>query len=90
VFFGRFVAALLFNALGGITWATVFGVLAYLFGTSISGIADELGIVFPILAVTAALIGFVLVKRYEQLLEAERALPGPLYGPHPTRNRRNA
>jgi membrane protein DedA with SNARE-associated domain len=40
---------LLFNALGGITWATVFGVLAYLFGTSISGIADEIGIVFPML-----------------------------------------
>ena len=82
---------LLFNALGGISWATAFGVLAYLFGTSISRIADEIGIAFPILAVTAAVIGLVLVKRYEQrlILEAEKALPGPLCGPHLHRKRRN-
>jgi len=70
---GRF---LLFNALGGITWAVVFGTGGYLLGHAFDRIAGPLGW----LTFTVAVIAVVLIWRYykhheEQLLSnAERDL----------------
>lgn len=71
---------LVFNASGGITWATIFGVGAYALGTSIDRFAGPIGAALLAVAVVAGLVGFVFVRRQEQrlLAEAERALPGPL------------
>lgn len=77
MFWPRF---LVFNAAGGILWATVFGFGAYLFGAAIDRYAGPVGSVLLVIAIVSALVGFVLVRRHEQVLieRAERALPGPL------------
>ncbi len=71
---------LVFNASGGIVWATVFGVGAYTLGTSIDRFAGPIGVVLLVAAIVAGVAGFFFVRRQEQRLiaEAERALPGPL------------
>ena len=71
---------LLFNAVGGVVWAAVFGFGAYLLGDELHHLFGALGV----LALAAALVVMVLaglfVSRHEARLqiEAERALPGPL------------
>jgi len=69
---------LLFNASGGIVWATVFGLGGYVFGTSLHHATGQLGIALLVLGVTAAVAGVIFLRRHEQrlLVEAERALPG--------------
>lgn len=81
---------LFFNATGGIVWATVFGVGAYMFGSALHRITGPLAIGFALLGAAAALTGFVLARRHERhlLAEAERALPGPLGGTHRSRSPR--
>jgi membrane protein DedA with SNARE-associated domain len=88
VFFGRFVALLaganglapwrffIFNAAGGIIWATVFGTGGYLLGEGIRRIAGPVG--WALLAL-AAVIGFVLWRYYKKheetlLARAEREM----------------
>jgi membrane protein DedA with SNARE-associated domain len=74
---------LLFNAAGGIVWATLYGAGSYYLGdrvllwTEHTGMA---GMVGAIILVSAAL---VLLRRHEAHLqiEAEQALPGPLRAP---------
>lgn len=76
----RWVNFLLFNALGGIVWATLYGVGGYLLGENIHRLVGPLGIIFVVLAVIV-IIGFLsFVRRNERRLEdeAEQALPGPL------------
>jgi membrane protein DedA with SNARE-associated domain len=77
MFWPRF---LIFNAAGGILWATVFGFGAYLFGAAIDRYAGPIGSALLVIAIVSALVGFVLMRRHEQVLieRAERALPGPL------------
>jgi membrane protein DedA with SNARE-associated domain len=74
---GRF---LLFNATGGIVWATLYGTGAYWFGRSIHRIMGPVGLALVILAVGALAIGWRVLKRQQAVLqaEAERAYPGPL------------
>lgn len=81
MFWPRF---LLFNATGGILWATLFGFGAYLFGTAIDRYAGPLGSALLVIAIVAAIVAFVLGRRHEQALieRAERALPGPLKRRH--------
>ena len=71
---------LLFNAAGGIIWATLYGLGGYFLGDNIHRLVGPVGIVFLVLAVLLILAGIVLARRNEQRLEneAERALPGPL------------
>lgn len=73
----RFLA---FNAMGGIIWATIFGLGAYGFGTSIHLITGPIGIGLLVLGTIGALIGFFFARHHEQRLteEAERIFPGPL------------
>ena len=76
----RWPRFLLFNAAGGIVWATLYGLGGYLLGDNIHRLVGPVGIAFLVLAVLLILAGIVIVRRNEQRLEdeAERDLPGPL------------
>ena len=63
----RFVA---FNALGGIVWATIFGLGGYLLGASIHRIAGPVGWLMLIVAVFAALFVWRYFKHHEERLLA--------------------
>ena len=71
---------LLFNALGGIVWATLYGLGGYFLGENVHRLAGPVGIVAIILAVLFLIAFFLFVRRNENRLEdeAERALPGAL------------
>jgi membrane protein DedA with SNARE-associated domain len=65
----------LWNALGGICWATGIGLLAYFLGNSASNAIEAFGIYGLIAAVLAVLAGFTLHRRGQrrerELLEAQ-------------------
>ncbi len=71
---------LLFNALGGISWATIYGLGGYLLGDNINRLTGPVGIIFIVLAVLIIIASVVFVWRNERRLEeeAKKALPGPL------------
>jgi membrane protein DedA with SNARE-associated domain len=76
----RWLRFLVFNAAGGIVWATLYGVGGYVLGDNIHRLVGPLGIALLVVAVLLLLVGIILVRRNERRLEdeAERALPGPL------------
>ena len=71
---------LIFNAAGGIVWATVYGGGAYLLGTQIERVSGELQLVFVAAGVVALVVRAIIVRRHVSHLEAaaEEAFPGPL------------
>ena len=71
---------LLYNALGGITWATLCGVAGYFLGDTIHRLTGPVGPVMIGLGLLITIASLVFVHRHEQRLEeeAEHALPGPL------------
>jgi membrane protein DedA with SNARE-associated domain len=71
---------LLFNALGGLAWATLFGWAGYAFGKKIEEATSLLAVLSVVLAAAAFFAGMWFVRRHEAALEeqAERAHPGPL------------
>jgi membrane protein DedA with SNARE-associated domain len=73
-------AFLLFNALGGILWATFYGLGGYFAGDNIHRLTGPVGTISLVLAALIILAGLVFMWRNERLLEekAEQALPGPL------------
>ena len=75
-----------FNATGGVIWASCFGFGGYVLGSSVHRISGPLGLGLLIFALAAVAAGIVFLRRHEQalLVEAERALPGPLRDPHRT------
>src|SRR2546429_9571953 len=83
---------LLFNALGGIVWATVFGLGGYYLGNSIHRLTGPVAIASIVLATLVIIAFLIFVRRNEQRLEAEaeRALPGPLYADQPKAGREQA
>lgn len=74
----------IFNALGGIVWAGVIGIGAYLFGHQLHKFAAPIGGALLAGVVVVAIAGFIFVRRHEKALiaEAERALPGPIRHRH--------
>jgi membrane protein DedA with SNARE-associated domain len=72
-----------FNATGGIIWSSSFGFGGYALGSSVHRISGPLGLGLLIFALAAAAAGIGFLRRHEQalLVEAERALPGPLRDP---------
>ncbi len=76
----RWSSFLLFNALGGITWATLFGLGGYFLGDNIHRLTGPVAIISIVLATLLTIAFLIFVRRNEQRLEAEaeRALPGPL------------
>jgi membrane protein DedA with SNARE-associated domain len=71
---------LLFNAAGGILWATLYGCGGYALGDNIYRLSGPVGVASAVLAVLAIVASFIVLRRNEERLEdeAERALPGPL------------
>lgn len=76
----RWPEFLLFNALGGIVWATIFGLGGYFLGKSIDRFTGPFGIVSLVLAVIIIIATLIFVARNESGLEdeAEKAMPGSL------------
>jgi membrane protein DedA with SNARE-associated domain len=76
----RWTAFLLFNALGGIVWATLFSLGGYFLGDNIHRLTGPVAIITVVLAVLAVIALLVYFRRHEQQLEAEaeQALPGSL------------
>jgi membrane protein DedA with SNARE-associated domain len=71
---------LLFNAAGGILWATIYGLLGYALGKSVDKLTGPVGIVTVVLAVLIIIGTLIALRKNEQRLEdeAEREMPGPL------------
>jgi len=71
---------LVYNAAGGVVWATVFGLGGYLLGDNVHRLGGPLGVAGAAGALIAVGAGLVFLRRNEHRLaeDAERALPGPL------------
>ncbi len=76
---------LIYNALGGIIWATLYGVGGYFLGDNVHRLTGPVGPITFALGLLITIASLVFVRRNEQRLEeeAERALPGPLDAPQP-------
>jgi membrane protein DedA with SNARE-associated domain len=76
----RWPEFLIFNALGGIVWATLFGLGGYFLGDNIHRFSRPFAIVTLVLGVIIIIAGLIFTARNESRLEeeAEKALPGPL------------
>ncbi len=76
----RWPRFLLFNALGGIMWATLYGLAGYFLGDNVHRLTGPVGIVAIVLAVVIIIAFLLFLRRNEHRLEdkAERALPGSL------------
>jgi membrane protein DedA with SNARE-associated domain len=74
---------LVFNAAGGIVWATAWGVGAYLAGDRIKSLSTPVDIALGGVAVLVIVGLLAVFRRKEKALtaEAELALPGPLDAP---------
>jgi membrane protein DedA with SNARE-associated domain len=71
---------LVFNALGGFVWATLYGLGGYLLGEQIHRLTGPVGTISIVLAVIFLIVFVIFVWRNERQLEerAEKALPGPI------------
>ena len=76
---------LLFNALGGITWATICGLGGYFLGDNVHRLTGPIGLIVIALGLLIIIASLVFVRRNERRLEeeAEQTLPGPLDAPLP-------
>ncbi len=74
---GRF---LVFNASGGMVWATLFGVGAYALGNEVRRLSRPVDIGLAVVGAVVVIAVIVFLRRNEARLEAEseRAMPGPL------------
>jgi membrane protein DedA with SNARE-associated domain len=73
------------NALGGIVWASIFGLGGYFLGRAFEHFARPVGIAALILAAIGAFAAHRFIAHHEKALiaKAEAALPGPLTAPQP-------
>jgi membrane protein DedA with SNARE-associated domain len=73
---------LVFNAAGGILWATLYGLSAYYLGHEIERVGKPVGITIAVAAVIVIVVALIFVRRSESQLEAEaeRVFPDPLEG----------
>ncbi len=76
----RFLVA---NAVGGILWAVIFGLLGYIVGQNVERFTGPVGIAFVVIAGAILVASFLYLRKNEARLEEEavRALPGPLRQP---------
>jgi membrane protein DedA with SNARE-associated domain len=73
----------IFNAAGGIVWATAWGVAAFYAGGTIRNLSTPVDIALGAFAVLIVVAIVLVLRRTEQSLmsAAERAIPGPLEDP---------
>lgn len=69
-----------FNALGGVAWATSMGLGSYYCGRSIEKVAGPVGLTLLALVIFGGIALWAFVRRHEArlLVKAESAIPGPL------------
>jgi membrane protein DedA with SNARE-associated domain len=74
---------LVFNASGGIVWATGYGVGAYLAGDRLTKLSAPVDLGLAGVAVVVIIAGILILRRKEAelIVQAEKALPGPLEEP---------
>ena len=79
----RWPQFLLFNAMGGVVWASIFGLGGYFLGLAFEHYARPVGLAALVCAVIGAVVASRFIGDQEQALraEAEAALPGPLVAP---------
>lgn len=77
------VRFLVFNATGGVVWATGYGVGAYLAGDTLRKLSTPVNIALGAVALVVIVSLVLILRRQEDRLtaQAERALPGPLEKP---------
>ncbi|HLH49087.1 MAG TPA: DedA family protein [Roseiarcus sp.] len=73
----------LFNALGALAWASVFGFGGYFLGQAFEHYARPVGIAALVCAAIGAVVASRFIAHHERRLieEAEAAMPGPLVAP---------
>jgi len=71
---------LLFNAAGAIVWATLFGVVYYVFGSAVQRLSTTIDIAFGVVGAALVIAFIVWTKRKEDelLARAEREIGGSL------------
>ena len=71
---------LVFNAAGGIVWATLFGLAGYILGDNVHRFTGTFGKIALALAVVVLVAFLIFLTRNERRLEAiaEKEMPGPL------------
>ena len=62
---------LVFNAAGGLTWATLYGSAAYALGKQAHGVIGRAGLLLAVVAVVAIGASWLFLRRNEERLEAE-------------------
>jgi membrane protein DedA with SNARE-associated domain len=67
----RFRTFFFWNALGGITWATAYGVAGYLGGNAVIHVMEKVGIVAAIVVGIAIVVLIVMMKLKERKVERE-------------------
>ena len=72
---------LLWNAVGGIVWASLYGVGAYLLGSAVKQIAGPVGIALGVVAACCILAAVVFLRRHEKQLEETAAREMAKEGP---------
>ena len=74
---GRF---LIWNALGGVVWSTLFGLAGFVLGRRVHEIAGTFGRAIFVLAVVVIVAAVWFARRHAKELEdrAEREMPGPI------------
>jgi membrane protein DedA with SNARE-associated domain len=79
----EWVRFFMFNASGGIVWASIFGLGGYFLGHAFEHYAKPVGFAALICAVVGGVLASRFISHHEQRLmaEAEAALPGPLVAP---------
>jgi membrane protein DedA with SNARE-associated domain len=72
---------LIMNTFGGICWASLFGIGAYLFGAEIKRVTGPVSLLLFVAAVCIIAAGIFFFRHHEQELEqrAEAIFPGPLF-----------
>jgi membrane protein DedA with SNARE-associated domain len=74
---------LIFNAVGGIVWSTIYGVAAFLLGKQLLQLSGRVDLVIAIGGVAVIITAIVFLRRNEARLqrEADKAMPGRLKAP---------
>jgi membrane protein DedA with SNARE-associated domain len=81
---------LVFNAVGGMIWASAYGMAAFWLGQQVERLAKPVGVALGLAAVIAIIVFSSILRGQQAKLEqeAERALPGPLEPPGARTHRR--
>jgi membrane protein DedA with SNARE-associated domain len=71
---------LIMNALGGLCWASLFGIGPYLFGEQATRLAGSVGVLLLAVAIALIIAGIMFFRHHasELIRRAEAALPGPI------------